>query len=152
MIALLAANGPLSCTPTRKKIDSVLRGLDDDRLTVVGIYLWESKAQADAFYSPEWTAGVMSHWGSMPANPEWQINRQGQAFWTVAGISRHGGVPLSRLRLIERQIRPAARAAGALARPVAGVGCIEAAPLRVPPQAAGQGPGGDRGTGGPAAA
>ena len=48
-------------------------GHSDDRLSVVGIYLWESKAQADAFYSPEWTAGVTSRWGSMPAKTEWQI-------------------------------------------------------------------------------
>ena len=48
-------------------------GHSDDCRTVVGIYLWESKAHADAFYSPEWTAGVMSRWGSMPAKAEWQV-------------------------------------------------------------------------------
>ena len=48
-------------------------GHSDDRLSVVGIYLWESKEQADAFYSPEWTAGVVSRWGSMPAKTEWQV-------------------------------------------------------------------------------
>lgn len=48
-------------------------GHSEDRLAVVGIYLWDSKAQADAFYSPEWIAGVKSRWGSMPAKAEWQI-------------------------------------------------------------------------------
>lgn len=48
-------------------------GHSDDRLKVVGIYLWESKAHADAFYSPEWVAGVTSRWGSMPDKAEWQI-------------------------------------------------------------------------------
>ena len=48
-------------------------GHSDDRLSVVGIYLWETKAQADAFYSPEWIAGVTSRWGSMPHRAEWQI-------------------------------------------------------------------------------
>jgi hypothetical protein len=48
-------------------------GHSDDRAAVVGIYLWESKALADAFYSPEWIAGVKSRWGSLPAKAEWQI-------------------------------------------------------------------------------
>ena len=48
-------------------------GHSEDRLSVVGIYLWESKAQADAFYSPGWVAGVTSRWGSMPAKTEWWI-------------------------------------------------------------------------------
>jgi hypothetical protein len=48
-------------------------GHSGDRLSVVGIYLWESKAHADAFYSPEWIAGVKSRWGSMPAKAEWQV-------------------------------------------------------------------------------
>ena len=48
-------------------------GHSDDRRQVIGIYLWESKAQADAFNSPEWVAGVKSRWGSMPAKAEWQV-------------------------------------------------------------------------------
>jgi len=48
-------------------------GHSDDRLSVVGIYLWESKAHADAFYSPEWIAGVKGRWGSMTAKAEWQV-------------------------------------------------------------------------------
>jgi hypothetical protein len=48
-------------------------GFSEDRLSVVGIYLWESKAHADAFYSPEWVAGVKSRWGSMPAKTEWIV-------------------------------------------------------------------------------
>ena len=48
-------------------------GHSDDCREVVGIYLWESKAHADAFYSPEWIAGVKSRWGSMPAKTEWQV-------------------------------------------------------------------------------
>ena len=48
-------------------------GHSDDLRSVVGIYLWESKAHADAFYSPEWTAGVKSRWGSMPAKAEWVV-------------------------------------------------------------------------------
>jgi len=48
-------------------------GHSDDLRQVVGIYLWESKAHADAFYSPEWIAGVKSRWGSLPAKAEWVV-------------------------------------------------------------------------------
>lgn len=48
-------------------------GYSGDHLSVVGIYLWESKAHADAFYSPEWVEGVKSRWGSMPAKTEWVV-------------------------------------------------------------------------------
>jgi hypothetical protein len=48
-------------------------GHSDDCRSVVGIYLWNSKADADAFYSPEWMAGIKSRWGTMPAKAEWVI-------------------------------------------------------------------------------
>lgn len=48
-------------------------GHSEDCCSVVGIYLWESKAHADAFYSPEWIAGVKSRWGSLPAKAEWVV-------------------------------------------------------------------------------
>jgi hypothetical protein len=48
-------------------------GYSDDGATIVGVYLWRSKADADAFYSPEWIAGVTSRWGAMPAKSEWHV-------------------------------------------------------------------------------
>jgi hypothetical protein len=48
-------------------------GHSADRLSVVGIYLWESSSSADASYSPEWIAGVRTRWGSMPEKAEWEI-------------------------------------------------------------------------------
>ena len=48
-------------------------GHSDDCRSVVGIYLWESEAHADAFYSPEWIEGVKSRWGSMPAKAVWHV-------------------------------------------------------------------------------
>ncbi|MDT7784016.1 MAG: hypothetical protein QOF58_2435 [Pseudonocardiales bacterium] len=48
-------------------------GFSEDRLAVVGIYLWESKADADAFYSPEWVTDVKGRWGSMPTKAEWVV-------------------------------------------------------------------------------
>ena len=50
-------------------------GFSDDRLAVVGIYLWETKEHANEFYSPEWIAGVTSRWGSMPDKAEWNVTQ-----------------------------------------------------------------------------
>lgn len=49
-------------------------GYAEDGMTIVGIYLWRSKADADAFYSPEWIAGVTSRWGAMPARSDWHVS------------------------------------------------------------------------------
>src|SRR5687768_16583600 len=48
-------------------------GLSEDGARVVGIYLWTSKAAADAFYTPEWIAGVTERWGAMPVKTEWIV-------------------------------------------------------------------------------
>lgn len=46
-------------------------GIDADAKTIVGIYLWESKAAADALYTPEWVATVRKRWGADPVRQEW---------------------------------------------------------------------------------
>ncbi len=48
-------------------------GYSEDGSSIVGIYLWQSRADADAFYSPEWLAGVTSRWGATPDRADWQI-------------------------------------------------------------------------------
>ena len=48
-------------------------GYSEDGSTIVGVYLWRSKADANALYSPEWVAGVRSRWGVMPAKSEWYV-------------------------------------------------------------------------------
>ncbi len=48
-------------------------GYSEDGRTIVGIYLWRTKASAEAFYSPEWVAGVTSRWGVMPTRSDWEI-------------------------------------------------------------------------------
>lgn len=48
-------------------------GLSDDGRSVVGIYLWTSKDAADAFYSPEWIAGVTERWGATPQRADWIV-------------------------------------------------------------------------------
>ena len=48
-------------------------GYSEDGKTVVGIYLWESKADAEVFYTPEWVAGVTSRWGVAPTRTDWEI-------------------------------------------------------------------------------
>jgi heme-degrading monooxygenase HmoA len=48
-------------------------GLSEDATTVIGIYLWESREDADRFYSPEWMAGVTERWGAEPRRDEWIV-------------------------------------------------------------------------------
>jgi hypothetical protein len=48
-------------------------GYSEDGRAIVGIYLWRTKADADAFYDPAWIAGVASRWGAMPARADWEI-------------------------------------------------------------------------------
>lgn len=48
-------------------------GFTEDAQSVIGIYLWESKGAADAFYSPDWIAGVTERWGAAPTKTEWTV-------------------------------------------------------------------------------
>jgi hypothetical protein len=48
-------------------------GFTEDAKAVIGIYLWRSKEAADAFYSPEWIAGVTERWGAAPLKNEWVV-------------------------------------------------------------------------------
>lgn len=48
-------------------------GFSEDASEVIGIYLWESKEAADAFYSTEWLAGVTERWGAAPRRREWVV-------------------------------------------------------------------------------
>ena len=48
-------------------------GYSEDGRTIVGVYLWRTKADAEAFYSPKWIADVTSRWGAMPAKSEWHV-------------------------------------------------------------------------------
>jgi hypothetical protein len=46
--------------------------LAEDGGSLSGIYLWESKAQADAFYTPEWVALVTRRWAGAPRRQQWR--------------------------------------------------------------------------------
>lgn len=48
-------------------------GFTEDGKSVIGIYLWTSRESADAFYSPEWIAGVTQRWGAAPVKTEWLV-------------------------------------------------------------------------------
>lgn len=48
-------------------------GFTEDARSVVGIYLWESKQDAEAFYTAEWMAGVTERWGSVPQRDDWVV-------------------------------------------------------------------------------
>jgi hypothetical protein len=47
-------------------------GIAPDGASLVGIYLWDSKAAADAFYSPDWVAMVTKRWAAPPLRQDWE--------------------------------------------------------------------------------
>ena len=55
-------------------------GFSPDASEVVGIYLWDSKGDADAFYSPEWLSGVTQRWGAAPKKSEWIVPVVAESF------------------------------------------------------------------------
>ena len=46
-------------------------GIAPDARSIVGIYLWENKAAADAFYTTDWVAMVTKRWAGSPQRQEW---------------------------------------------------------------------------------
>jgi hypothetical protein len=48
-------------------------GFSEDATEVIGIYLWETREAADAFYSDEWMAGVTERWGAAPRKQDWIV-------------------------------------------------------------------------------
>ena len=46
-------------------------GIAPDGSSLVGIYLWESEAAANAFYTPDWVATVTKRWGAAPQCQRW---------------------------------------------------------------------------------
>jgi hypothetical protein len=47
-------------------------GIAPDGTSLVGIYLWDSKAAADAFYTADWVAMVTKRWAGPPQRQEWE--------------------------------------------------------------------------------
>jgi hypothetical protein len=39
---------------------------------LVGIYLWQTKAHSDAFYTSQWVEKVATRWGAMPERHDWE--------------------------------------------------------------------------------
>jgi hypothetical protein len=46
-------------------------GIAEDGRTIVGIYLWNAKQDADRFYTPQWVAMVTERWKAAPMKQEW---------------------------------------------------------------------------------
>lgn len=46
-------------------------GLTEDETSLVGIYLWESRAAADAFYTKDWEARVSARWKTQGVRQDW---------------------------------------------------------------------------------
>jgi hypothetical protein len=47
-------------------------GISEDSKSIVGIYLWKTKEDADKFYTPTWVATVHERWGSAPTRLDWE--------------------------------------------------------------------------------
>ncbi len=47
-------------------------GIAEDGRTLVGMYLWESKAHAERLYTADWVAMVTKRWNSPPLRQEWE--------------------------------------------------------------------------------
>jgi hypothetical protein len=62
-------------TPTYEGIPGLIRkyyGIAPDGSSLVGIYLWESQAAANAFYTADWVAMVTKRWAVPPQRQEWE--------------------------------------------------------------------------------
>ena len=46
-------------------------GIAPDGTSLVGIYLWDSQAAAEAFYTPDWVAMVTKRWAP-PLRQDWE--------------------------------------------------------------------------------
>jgi hypothetical protein len=60
---------------TYEQIPGLIRkyyGIAPDGGSLVGIYLWESVAAANAFYTPDWVAMVTKRWAGPPQRQEWE--------------------------------------------------------------------------------
>ncbi len=47
-------------------------GIAEDGGSLVGIYLWESRAAAERVYTPDWVAMVTKRWASPPVRQDWE--------------------------------------------------------------------------------
>ena len=47
-------------------------GITPDGHSLVGIYLWEDRTAADAFYTPGWMATVTQRWATAPERQDWE--------------------------------------------------------------------------------
>ena len=47
-------------------------GITADGGSLVGIYLWDSKAAADSFFNADWVATVTERWATAPHRQEWE--------------------------------------------------------------------------------
>ncbi len=59
----------LATAPKYEKLDGLIRKyyiMTDDGKHAGGIYLWESKAKADAWYNAEWKKYMTEAWGEPP--------------------------------------------------------------------------------------
>lgn len=47
-------------------------GIAPDTKTLVGIYLWETRAASDALFTADWIATVTKRWGTAPTRQDFE--------------------------------------------------------------------------------
>jgi hypothetical protein len=47
-------------------------GITPDGDALVGLYLWENRTAADAFYTADWMATVTARWAAAPQRQDWE--------------------------------------------------------------------------------
>ena len=47
-------------------------GLTEDGASLVGIYLWQNRAAADAFYTTDWIQRVSGRWQAQASRQDWE--------------------------------------------------------------------------------
>jgi Putative mono-oxygenase ydhR len=47
-------------------------GISPDANSIVGIYLWENQAAANAFYTTDWVSMVTKRWAAPPQRQDWE--------------------------------------------------------------------------------
>jgi hypothetical protein len=57
------------------RLDPQVLGIAPDGGSLVGIYLWESVAAANAFHTPDWVAMVTKRWAGIPQRQEWETSK-----------------------------------------------------------------------------
>src|ERR1700758_4379855 len=74
-------------------------GIAPDGTSLVGIYLWDSKAAADAFYTADWVAMATKRWAGPPHRQEWEAPMGGESAERRPGRAEEAAGPSREQRI-----------------------------------------------------